>query len=73
VKVLRVLFDVYGQWDEVLVDKRGDFGVLIGLGFQPGTCTSGRCRAEIDKERFLLLFCRGESFVGVFDPIDGHR
>ena len=55
-KVFRVFLDVYVQGNEVLVYERRDFKVLVRLGFQPSTCTSGRCRTEIDEKWFVLFF-----------------
>ena len=72
-KVFRVLLDVNIQRNEVLVDERRDLRILVRLGFQPSTCYSGRCGAEIDEQRFILFFGLTYSFVGIFDPVYGHK
>jgi hypothetical protein len=72
-KVFRILFYVNRKRDEVLVDKRRDFRVLVRLGFQPSAGTSGRRRGEIYEQRLLLFFSSRKRLVGVFDPIDGHK
>ena len=71
-KVPRILFYVNVEWDEVFVDKRRQTGVLIRLLFESLAGTSGRCRAEIDQQRSILLFSFRKGLVGVLDPIDTH-
>jgi hypothetical protein len=48
VKVLSVLVDMHVERNEVLVYERGNFRIIVGLGFQPSTSSSGWSRAEID-------------------------
>ena len=71
-KVFRIFLDVNFQWNKVLVDERRECGVIVRLGFQPSACSSRRCRAEVDKERFVLLFRESHRGLGVFDPINEH-
>ena len=72
VKIFWILFDVDFEWDEVLVNELRDFFIFVRLGFQPSTCASAGCGAEIDEYGFLLFFRRGESLVSIFDPVYGH-
>jgi hypothetical protein len=71
-KVGRVLFDVSFERDEVIVDKGRDFRVVVGLGFQPSTRASSRCRAEVNEQRFLLRLGLRERRVSILVPIHCH-
>jgi hypothetical protein len=73
VKILSILVYVHMQRNEVVVYERSNFRIGVGLGFQPSTGSSSRCRAEIDKQRLLLFLCRGEGLIGILYPIDGHH
>ena len=72
VEVGGMFFDVCLEWDEVFVDECRDLIVAVRLGFQPSTSTSGRRRAEIDEQGFLVVFCFGECRVGISYPIYFH-
>ena len=71
-EVFRVLFDMDLERDEVVVDECRGLCIVVGLGLQPSACSSGRCRAEVDKQRLVLFLCLPKRLVGVFDPVNGH-
>ena len=71
-EIFRILFDVNAQGNKIFVDERRQTGVFVRLVFEPLTGPSGGCRAEINKQWFILLFGLLQRFVGVFDPIYGH-
>ena len=56
--------------DKILFNKRRQTGVFVRLFFEPLTSASGRRRAEIDEQRFVLSLRLLQSLVGVFDPVD---
>jgi hypothetical protein len=62
---------LYGK--KVLVDEIGCLLVGIGLGIQPSASASGGRRAEIDQNRSVLLFRRGERLINVVAPSYSHR
>jgi hypothetical protein len=70
VKVSRVFFDVDVKRNEILFDVRRQTGVIIRLSFEPSTRPSGRSGAEVNKQRFVLIFGVLQCRVGVGDPID---
>lgn len=73
VEIARIFFYVNAEGDEILVDERRQTGVTVRLGFEPRARSSIRGGAEIDQQRFVLLFCLPQRLVGVFDPVHGHR
>jgi hypothetical protein len=68
----RMLFDVSFERNKVLVNEVCDLFVAVGLGFQPSTSASSRCRRKINQHRFVLRFGFGQSRIDVFIPIDEH-
>jgi hypothetical protein len=50
------LLDVNVERDKILFDIRRQTGVVVRLGFESRTRASGRRCAEIDKQRFVLVF-----------------
>jgi hypothetical protein len=43
-----MFLDVSFERDESLIDEVGGFCVVVGLGFQPSTCASGRGGGKIN-------------------------
>jgi hypothetical protein len=67
-----MFLDVGFDGQEILVDEIGGFLVLVGLGIQPSTRASGRCRTKIQQNGAALLFRCDERLIDVFAPIDSH-
>ena len=72
VEISGVLFYMHPERDEVFVNVRRQTGVAVRLVLEPLTGTSGRCGAEIDEQRFILILSLLQCLVGVFDPVYGH-
>jgi hypothetical protein len=65
-----ILLDVDVEWNEVTFDIGRQTGVVIRLGFEPCAGTSTGSGAEIDQQRFVLIFGVLQCRIGVGDPID---
>ncbi|HXG93021.1 MAG TPA: hypothetical protein VNN73_11735 [Blastocatellia bacterium] len=72
VKARRVLFDMYFDGQEVFVDELGDLSVAVGFGLQPNASASSRGGAEINQQRFVLLFRITKRSINIFVPFDSH-
>lgn len=71
-EVSGVLFDMCFERHEVVVDERCRLVVAVRLSFQPSASASGRGRAEVDQQWFLLRFGFNECCISVFQPMYFH-
>ena len=67
------ILDVRGDWNEVLIDERGELGVGVRFGLQPNATASSGSSAEIEEYRFVLGLCARLCAVKVFDPFHCHE
>jgi hypothetical protein len=64
--------DVSGDGDEVVVDERGEFGVVVGFGLQPNASLSSGRGAEVEEQRFVLGLGACQCAVHIFRPFEWH-
>lgn len=55
-KVLWIVLYVNVEWDEIFFDVSRQTGVAVRLSFEPCAGASARRGAEIDQQRFILVF-----------------
>jgi hypothetical protein len=60
VEPYRVFFNVSFDRNEILINEFGGSLIVVRLGFQPSAGRSSRCGTEVEQNRHLLFFCRGE-------------
>jgi hypothetical protein len=63
-----VFFDMDGNWDEVLVDKRTKLRVAIRFGFQPSACPSSRSGAKVHQHRLMLRLGLTQRALNILVP-----
>jgi hypothetical protein len=68
VKAGGAFLDVNGERNEFLVDEGCELRISVGFGFQPSAGASGRGRAEVDQQRFVLGFRLAQRSVNIFVP-----
>ena len=71
-ETLRMLFDMYLDRDEMLVDELRDAFIRVYLGIQPSACPSHRRGAKIEQNVFLLGSRVIQRRIYVFSPCNGH-
>ena len=58
---------------KILVDEICRLLIFVRLGIQPSTSSSRGCRAEVEQNRPILLFCHRKRLINILAPIDCHR
>jgi hypothetical protein len=71
-KSSRILLDMNGGGNKILVDEVCKLLIGVGLGFQPSASASRRRGAEIHQERFVFGPGPVQRCLNVFVPINCH-
>jgi len=68
----RMFFDMRLYRQKILIDELGGLFVVVRLGIQPSTGSSGRRRTEIQQEGTGLFFRYEQTLIYILAPLNCH-